>query len=257
MNEFFKRLLVGIIILISIVFIPYFFKDEGIVVLVAILSLVGLGEFYKIFNDDTLLKWGKKIGALVACYYLLSLMMEIEFKFLTMIFIVVILLIMLFDNLKGEEAGLLAVGFLYVPFLFSHLINENNPEAFYMTFAIAFATDTFAYAGGLLLGRHKLCPKISPKKTVEGAVSGIIGAVIVCVIYRYFICESIGIIYIIFIIIASIFSQLGDLSASLWKRKYGIKDYGTLLPGHGGVLDRFDSVLFVAPIVHYYYVFIQ
>ena len=117
--------------------------------------------------------------------------------------------------------------------------------------------DSGAYFVGTFLGKHKLCPEISPKKTVEGFIGGIITvgvvAAITGVIFDFLVFDDIRINYPVVIIvgmIASVFGVLGDLSASVIKREFGVKDFGNLFPGHGGVLDRFDSVLFVAPFIY-------
>lgn len=149
---------------------------------------------------------------------------------------------------------------IYVAFMFAHIILVRNME--YGNFLIwvvligAFVTDTAALFGGKFFGRHKLCPKLSPKKTVEGSISGILGCVI-CTLIFCLICNigfGLEINYLWAVVIglgASIVSQLGDLSASCIKRQFGIKDYGKIFPGHGGVMDRFDSLFFVAPFVYY------
>jgi phosphatidate cytidylyltransferase len=113
-----------------------------------------------------------------------------------------------------------------------------------------------AYFTGLLLGRHKLAPKISPKKTIEGAVGGVAGSVLLCGLFGYFAVPPLLTHCIALGVLGGVVSQLGDLTASIFKRKMGIKDYGNLIPGHGGVLDRFDSVLFTAPAVYYYIVIV-
>ncbi|MBR6676258.1 MAG: CDP-archaeol synthase [Clostridia bacterium] len=116
-------------------------------------------------------------------------------------------------------------------------------------------TDTFAYFCGRLFGRHKLIPSVSPKKTIEGSIGGIIFCIIGCVVYRLVLgqmnVESLPAIWIFAVLglLVSIVSQIGDLIFSLIKRRYGIKDYGILFPGHGGVLDRFDSVIATAPLI--------
>jgi phosphatidate cytidylyltransferase len=116
----------------------------------------------------------------------------------------------------------------------------------------AFGTDIMAYFTGFFLGKHKLCLNISPKKTVEGAIGGIVGSVILCTLFGYLISEGPLIHFILIGLFGSMAAQAGDLTASIFKRKMGIKDYGNLIPGHGGILDRFDSVLFTAPFVYYY-----
>ena len=123
-----------------------------------------------------------------------------------------------------------------------------------MPLVAAFMSDSAALFTGMACGKHKLAPKASPKKTVEGAVGGLIGGVLGMVIFRivfYFITvEPLSIGWCMVIgLVGAFMGQLGDLSFSIIKRQFGIKDYGRLLPGHGGVLDRFDSVSFAAPVV--------
>ncbi len=147
--------------------------------------------------------------------------------------------------------------FLYilVPFLFLYILGLAMPPTFLlMLFCIIWTSDTFAYIGGKLFGRNKLIPSISPGKTWEGAISGILAAGIAAfVVARYLLdLEKFSIWFSIGILVA-IFGILGDLFESKIKRKHNIKDSGTLLPGHGGILDRMDSLLFAIPI---YYIFV-
>ena len=120
-----------------------------------------------------------------------------------------------------------------------------------LAFLSAWGTDVMAYIGGSLFGKHKLIPEVSPKKTVEGSVCGIISAILVCILYGVIIeaLTDINASYLSLAIIGcvlSVIAQLGDLAASLIKREHAIKDYGDLLPGHGGIMDRFDSILAVS-----------
>lgn len=135
----------------------------------------------------------------------------------------------------------------------------KSSGVFLILFAIfaAWMTDIFAYFAGRALGKHKLCPEISPKKTVEGAIGGIIGAAVLNLILfvifdkYFFSMHTIQWWQIIIIsVILSIVSMFGDLSASIIKRNHGIKDFGKILPGHGGIMDRFDSCLFVLPALY-------
>jgi len=127
-----------------------------------------------------------------------------------------------------------------------------------LTFLCAWMTDTFAYFTGRLLGKHKLIPDVSPKKTVEGAIGGVVFCVITTVIFGLIIVKffnpdgNISANYPVLAIsgiFISVVSQIGDLTMSLIKRHYGIKDYGKLFPGHGGILDRFDSVMAVSVVM--------
>ena len=127
-----------------------------------------------------------------------------------------------------------------------------------MAFGIAYGCDVFAYLGGRTFGKHKLCPSVSPKKTVEGAVSGVFGSVLLSLIVRAVFVHMLntpmpGIpAAILLALIGSVAGQVGDLTASLLKRYSGIKDYGKLFPGHGGVMDRFDSVIFTLIVMYCY-----
>lgn len=123
-----------------------------------------------------------------------------------------------------------------------------------LVFIAPWVTDTFAYFCGRLFGRHKLIPSVSPKKTIEGSIGGIVFCIIGCIAYRLILGnfhDNLPPVWIFAVLgfVVSIVSQIGDLMFSLIKRRYGIKDYGVLFPGHGGVLDRFDSVIATAPLI--------
>lgn len=132
------------------------------------------------------------------------------------------------------------------------LLRNTSPALSLLPFIGAFASDAGAYFAGMYLGKRKLAPKVSPHKTVAGCVGGFIGAVVVmllyrCIAFRVWNVDIAWQLYAVLGILGSLFGQAGDLSFSVIKREFGIKDYGTLFPGHGGVYDRFDSVIFVAP----------
>ena len=127
-------------------------------------------------------------------------------------------------------------------------------------FVCAWGTDTCAYFAGCFLGKHKLIERVSPKKTIEGAIGGAVGSTLLCLLYAWILMliEPVAIsgvrFYLLFAVmglISSVLAQLGDLAASALKRDCGIKDFGTVFPGHGGILDRFDSVIFIAPFVYF------
>ena len=164
-------------------------------------------------------------------------------------------------NMKDIFATVMSI--IYIPVLFSFIKSvfmfENGRILIWYVILGAFASDTFAYFIGCKFGKHKLCPTISPKKTVEGAIGGIIGVILSYIVLTiignmYFDFNMSLVYWILIAIVASIVGQMGDLTASSIKRYCGIKDFGDLIPGHGGILDRFDSLIFVAPIV---YIFIK
>lgn len=172
-----------------------------------------------------------------------------------------------FEEVKFQTASAVVVTSLAIPFAVSVLLYCNEIDKLYPNegytkshglFLILFVmfcawlTDTFAYFAGSFLGKHKLCPKISPKKTVEGAVGGVIGgilsSVILYAVFENFVFEEPHKRYLEVIIVAAVLSvlgMLGDLTFSVLKRNCGIKDFSNLVPGHGGVMDRFDSEVFV------------
>lgn len=149
---------------------------------------------------------------------------------------------------------------IYVAMSFTSLslmryMNKGGVFLVVLVFVIAWVCDIAAFAVGSLVGKHKLVPEISPKKTVEGAIGGVVFSAIFCLIYGIgldLVLENVTVNYVVMLLfgtLLSVVSQLGDLIASLLKREYGVKDYGNLLPGHGGIMDRFDSVLAVSTML--------
>lgn len=182
------------------------------------------------------------------------------------IFMMVLVLLCAIIFFKGKynfvDISVTAFGTLYVTFLFSFIVlTRNLPWGHFFIWLIfigAWATDSLAYIIGYAIGKHKLMPSISPKKTVEGAIAGVVGCVMATGLFGAYIVNNyveMGIAYHHFIIIGllnGILSQIGDLAASAMKRFADVKDYGKIIPGHGGILDRFDSILLIAPLVYFY-----
>lgn len=166
---------------------------------------------------------------------------------------------MMLSNLKlpFEKVAVCFVGGVILPLLLGSLVRIHNWEKgrflILVPFVMAFLSDTGAYFAGLKFGKHKLAPLISPKKTVEGVVGGIVGAIVGMIIYclvlsAFFMMDVNYIAALLYGATGSIAAVFGDLCFSVVKRQTGIKDYGNLIPGHGGILDRFDSMMVVAPV---------
>ena len=173
--------------------------------------------------------------------------------------------VLLYPKLQLRQVFINIVGFLYIPYMLTHvlLIRQglaHGKVVVWLVILIAFGSDTFAYFSGITMGRHKLAPILSPKKTIEGAIGGILGSMLICLSYGlflewrgYFVLPPIAYASLALLgVLGSIFSQIGDLVGSAIKRETGIKDFGRLIPGHGGILDRLDSILFVAPFVYHF-----
>lgn len=159
-----------------------------------------------------------------------------------------------------ETAALSGATTVYVSFGFTAMVLLRDMPygqyIYFLPFIISWMTDTFAYFSGMLFGKHKLIPAVSPKKTVEGSIGGTLCGVLFTLLYGFIIGQisdaspnylSIGIVALV----VSLLSQCGDLIMSLIKRKFEIKDYGKLFPGHGGVLDRFDSIIITASFIYF------
>ncbi len=180
------------------------------------------------------------------------------------LFVMFLFIIFNHEKYNVNDIALTVFGIFYVMFLFSFLVltrNLNN-GVYYIWFVFigAWGTDTPAYFAGRLFGKRKIIPSISPKKTVEGTIGGIVGCSLLTTGYAALLI-SWGVIpaavtvvpFIILGVINGVMSQIGDWGASAIKRHSNIKDYGSIFPGHGGILDRFDSILFVAPIVYFFF----
>lgn len=265
-----ERLLIGIF---GGLFACAILLSDGFVIGIAIsvIALWGLTELFKALG------FFKKNIPLAVIGYMASLIILFMFinpetaanikpvTYMTLLFLYacVLLVYMVLSYPKTTFADVSASVFsvIYVVVLLSHFIlirkAENGKLLIWVPFIIAWLSDTMAYTFGLLLGKHKLIPKVSPKKTIEGAVGGVLGGAGFMFVYGLICSYLIGIEtnilnMVIAGVVGSVLSQFGDLAASCIKRERDIKDFGSVLPGHGGILDRFDSVIVVAPFVYYF-----
>lgn len=257
-----KRVISGLIMapLLIIVYLGGYPLMAGCI----FIGIVGVRELFRGFEAmDIHPSFAVACGA-AALLYALDLAFPLRHEYLTgwLVFSIMASSVYIFkiEGRKAEDAMATMLGIIYVIFFSYHIRMTDELRDYriliWMIFIASFGTDICAYFSGLLLGRHKLCPGLSPKKTVEGAVGGAAGAVLLSVLFGYLVCRELLPHCLILGFAASAASQFGDLTASAYKRRMGIKDYGNLIPGHGGIMDRFDSVLFTAPVVYYYIQFV-
>ena len=255
------RILSGLIMLPLLAVV--FFGGRVLLIACFLIGLTAVREFYRGFESLDIKPSNLVANISVLGLYAINLFTS-NYQYYMLWFAMVILMSLLYlfkiEERQLSDAMATITGVFYVIFFSFHVtLVEQIPEygiLVWLVFITAFGTDTMAYFTGLAIGKHKLCPKISPKKTIEGAIGGILGSVILCGIFGYFFTPVLFVHCVVIGLIGGIVSQFGDLTASIFKRKMGIKDYGNLIPGHGGVLDRFDSVLFTAPMIYYYIVLV-
>lgn len=260
-------------LLAAAIFLPCFFiiaHRGGIyyLILVDMIIMFGLFEFYKMMEAKGLrpYKWiGILSGAALPWY--LFLRQGIYANVLLTLTFIAVMIAELLRREKGHSVYHISVtifGVLYVAWLGSHLmllrelpiiagIDYSFGYTFVIiVFALTWCYDTGAYTFGRLFGRHKLFPSISPGKTVEGAIGGTFLSIVGILVVRQLMNTQLGIVEaVLMAVAASIVGQLGDLVESMIKRDAKIKDSASSIPGHGGILDRFDSLLFTAPLIYY------
>lgn len=182
-------------------------------------------------------------------------------------FLLAILVVYVFKFPKYHDREIMAafMSFFYVSVMLSYLyklrVVTNGFYYIVLVYICSWGADTLAYFTGVLFGKHKMSPKLSPKKSVEGLIGGIVGSGLLGLLYAFLFQDKFDVkfnIYVTMFIVCSlgaIPSVIGDLAASAIKRNNDVKDYGKLIPGHGGVLDRFDSMIFTAPVLYYLILF--
>lgn len=262
MNETLKRALSGAVY-ITLLLGCILYSKESLAILFGVFLLIGAYEFSKI----TLINIYISLIVAAISYYFLwdqnnNLPSRVILSCVSMV-ISVKLLFYLFNPTKTAfktiTRYLLLVGYIIIPFILVNYIsigkkNEYNEKILITILVLIWTNDTFAYLIGKNFGRNKLFPSVSPKKTIEGFVGGMLFTMICGVLLsKFYIESSILYIWIIIATIVSIFSTLGDLIQSKFKRVAGVKDSGKIMPGHGGILDRLDSIIFVIPIINFYF----
>ena len=258
-----KRMLTSLVGLPIIVLILLFGNELVVGVTVLMAGIICTYEYFNVIkNICKPIKW---IGYLSNIYILLSILLLNDMMSKIAMYSIPVILLLLFScvivtNMKISFKDLVFtfLGCMYVPFflMFMEMLRkmDNGKVLIGLIFVISWSTDIFAYLVGKNFGKHKFS-KISTNKTIEGCIAGLIGSVLITVLYIFIINSiwNLGYSYLNIGIIAaglSLVSQIGDFAASIVKRYADVKDYGTILPGHGGILDRIDSLLFIAPFAY-------
>lgn len=269
MKEILVRAITGLVF-ISVLIGAIVWNKYSVAVLFFVVSMLGLVEFFKLMEKGGF-KPKKRVatvvgGIIYAIITLFSFGTFVTFEYLLFIFPLLVLLVVLELFRRSDypvtNFAFSIMGILYVVIPLSMLnfftFNEDYNETMELKgysyllllafFVIQWANDTGAYLSGKAFGKHKLFERISPNKTWEGAIGGMVFAVIAGFIFAYT-TESNILHWVIISMLIVVFGTLGDLTESQIKRSVGVKDSGNILPGHGGILDRFDGVLFSAPFV--------
>mgnify|MGYP002601720758 FL=1 len=269
----FKTRLLSGILLVIIALITVITGGSLLFGVLLLISLIGMTELYKVFGIEK--KAPGVLGYIFAVGYYALLYFKPQlpgeslnwFMMLFMGYLICQMAVLVFAYPKYNTQQILAgfFGVFYVAVMLSYIyqtrILPGGIFTVWLVFLCSWGCDTCAYCVGMLIGKHKMAPILSPKKSVEGGIGGIVGAALIGILYalavnywgnagedvlRYAIIGAAG----------GAISQIGDLAASAIKRYHNIKDYGKLIPGHGGILDRFDSVIFTAPIIYYLALFL-
>lgn len=259
---FVTRLISGIILMAITVTVMILGGNVLFGVLLMV-SLVGMFELYRIVKIEKALPGILGYITAVIYYFLIYLDQSRHNMLLFVAFLTLLLFVYVirFPKYTIEQTAIAFLALFYVSVMLSYIYQIRNLEdgalIIWLVFVGSWGSDTCAYCIGMLFGKHKVTPKLSPKKSLEGCIAGVVGAALIAFIYATCVKEHLSIIsnpQLLLPIIAaasSVISQMGDLAASAIKRNHNIKDYGRLIPGHGGILDRFDSIIVTAPIVYY------
>ncbi len=255
---FVTRLISGIV-LVAIALVTIGLGGWVLFATLLMISFIGAREFYKAMEvrKDRLspLELGGYGG--IALYYLSVVFLGPEYRMAAVLAGLVILMFVYvfgYPRFHARQVTAAFFGIVYVGVMLSCIYQARMLPGghfhVWLIFLCSWGCDTCAYCVGMLIGKHKMAPVLSPKKSVEGAVGGVAGAVLLGILFA---AATKGPLleYALICGVGALISMVGDLAASAVKRNMGIKDYGKLIPGHGGILDRFDSVIFTAPVIYY------
>ncbi len=258
----FKQRTVSGIILVIIAVITLYFGGALTCAVMCGVSLIGVMELLRVYDLNKKSLGFAAYAATVIYYVLLYFFSDKLILPVITIYLLIVLAVYVLSYPKYRDKDVMAafLAFVYVSVMLSYVYTiralDNGGILVILIFVSSWGNDTCAYLVGRAFGKHKMSPVLSPKKSIEGLIGGIAGAGILGalfgLIYNHFMTESHSVwIFVLIGAVCAIPAVIGDLAASAIKRNNDIKDYGTLIPGHGGILDRFDSIIFTAPIMYY------
>lgn len=261
----FKQRLLSGIVLVLVLIAVIGFGGNVLLAFCLIISLIGMSELNGVVK--TKFKLPGFISYLAAVVYFGLLFFKQQELILPLIIGALILLmaayVFTFPEYNTEQIVTTFFGFIYVAVMLSYIYQARvlaggslGVAYVVLIFISSWGSDTCAYCVGMLIGKHKMSPKLSPKKSIEGGIGGVLGAALLGCIFALIMNQVTGShheagLYAVVCGVGALISMVGDLAASAIKRNHEVKDYGHLIPGHGGILDRFDSVIFTAPIIYY------
>lgn len=261
----FKTRLISGIVLVIVALATIICSGPVLLVTLLGVSCIGMQELYRatgVQNEKTNSLEIVSYLAMVLYYLAIAYLPEQFHLPAVMVGLLAVMFVFVFTYPKYDNKQIMAAffGFVYVgvmlSFIYQTRVLPGGAFLVWLIFLCSWGCDTCAYCVGMLIGKHKIAPVLSPKKSIEGAVGGVLGAALLGAIYAMAIgnynpnSAHTPLIYAVICAVGALVSMVGDLAASAIKRQQQIKDYGTLIPGHGGILDRFDSVIFTAPVIY-------
>lgn len=265
-NSYVKRWLTGILLAAVMLAVIIFASAEILTAIITIFIIGGVWEYNRIVFGKGFLKEKIEINIFAIVIPAVVLFGTSQLLVSVLTFCILCVFILFLWSVKESTFDVLMVakvifGIMYIPLLTSHFILlrllEKGVYWILLVLIIAIVGDTAGLYIGKYFGKNKLSMLVSPGKTIEGTIGLVFGSVSGCLIFSYFFFPEVSRVHILIIsFVGSIIGQMGDLCESAIKRNYGLKDASSLLPGHGGLLDRMDSLIFIAPFVYYYRIFV-
>lgn len=262
----FRERLISGIVLVVLALVLIITGGPVLATSLAAISVIGLNELYRALKiEDGSFSPLALVGYLgTVFYYIMVFCGQTAYTMTVLIGLLILFMavyVFTYPRYHSNQVTGAFFGVVYVAVMLSCIYElrtmTDGKYLVWLIFLASWGCDTCAYCVGMLIGKHKMSPKLSPKKSVEGAVGGVAGAALLGVIYAAVIGKNLSgdlnymVVFAVICAVGGLISMIGDLAASAIKRNHEIKDYGKLIPGHGGILDRFDSVIFIAPVICY------